>query len=100
VSKTKLIRPSAPSNILPFGLKQVIGLAGDPTGFITKMTQYGDIVNYRAALNEVYLINHPDYIREVLITQQRNFVKGESVTLLKELLGEGVFTGFVSSQFL
>ena len=67
-------------------------MATDPTGFFKKMAQYGDVVNYKAALNDVYLVNHPDYIREVLVTQQRNFIKGESVTLLKELLGEGVFT--------
>ncbi|HEX2909769.1 MAG TPA: cytochrome P450 [Chloroflexia bacterium] len=93
MSKNDLLRPPGPENSLPFGLKQVLGMASDPLGFLSRMAQYGDLVRYKAGLNDVYLVNHPDYAREVLVTQQRNFVKGQSVALLKELLGEGVFTG-------
>ena len=91
-TKSTLLRPPGPSTWLPLGLNQVVGMASDPAGFLRKMAEYGDIVYYKAGLNDVYLLNHPDYIRDVLVSEQKNFIKGESVTLLRELLGEGVFT--------
>lgn len=91
-TKSNLLRPPGPTGKLPLGLKQVVGMASDPAGFLRKMAGYGDIVYYKAGINDVYLLNHPDYIREVLVTGQKNFIKGESVALLRDLLGEGVFT--------
>jgi cytochrome P450 len=36
-------------------------------------------------------VNHPDYIRDVLVTQDRNFTKWFAVDRIKEVLGEGLF---------
>ena len=40
----------------------------------------------------IVLLNHPDFIKEVLATQHRNFVKGRPLEMAKELLGEGLLT--------
>jgi hypothetical protein len=40
----------------------------------------------------VFLFNHPDYIRELLVTRQSNFIKGRIWQRSKRLLGEGLLT--------
>jgi len=40
----------------------------------------------------LYLTNHPDLIREVLVTRQRSFMKGRALQRTKLLLGEGLLT--------
>ena len=37
-------------------------------------------------------MNHPDYIREILVVQNDNFVKERTVSRLEVLLGEGMIT--------
>jgi cytochrome P450 len=40
----------------------------------------------------VFLFNHPDYIRELLVTRQSNFIKSRIWQRSKRLLGEGLLT--------
>ena len=40
----------------------------------------------------MYFANHPDYIRDVLVTQNANFVKGRALQKAKRVLGEGLLT--------
>src|SRR5216117_3802025 len=48
----------------------------DLRGFITQCArEYGDIVRLRLANRVAYLLNHPDYMEYVLVTNPRNFVK-------------------------
>lgn len=66
----------------------------DPLAFFTKLArEHGDIVRFKLGdhAQDVYFLNHPDYIREVLITQDRNFTKWFAVDRLKEVLGQGLF---------
>jgi len=66
----------------------------DPLSFFTKMAaEQGDIARFRLGDHEhdLYLLNHPDYIKEVLVTQDRNFTKWFSVDRIYEVLGEGLF---------
>ncbi len=55
-------------------------------------TRYGDVVSFRVGRVRVVLLNHPDYIREVLQTNNANFVKGRPLHLAKQLLGQGLLT--------
>ncbi len=54
--------------------------------------QYGDIVSLGMPGEEVVFVNHPDLIREVLVTQSRNFAKGRGLEVIKPFLGEGLLT--------
>ncbi|WP_353959704.1 cytochrome P450 [Echinicola jeungdonensis] len=56
------------------------------------MEQYGDIAQFKIGHLRILLLNHPDFIKEVLSTQQDNFVKGRPLKMAKELLGEGLLT--------
>ena len=53
---------------------------------------YGDIAHYKLAHNHIVFLNHPDYIREVLVVQNDNFIKERTVQRTKMLLGEGMIT--------
>jgi len=54
--------------------------------------KYGDIAHYKIGWNHIVFVNHPDYIREVLVVQNDNFIKERTVQRTKMLLGEGMIT--------
>ncbi len=54
--------------------------------------EYGDLAYFKLGPQPVFLINHPDYIRDVLITHNKNFMKGEGLQRAKRLIGEGLLT--------
>ena len=54
--------------------------------------KYGDIAHYKIGWNHIIFLNHPDYIREILVVQNDNFVKERTVRRSKMLLGEGMIT--------
>ena len=49
--------------------------------------EYGDIAHYKIGWNHIVFLNHPDYIREVLVVQNDNFIKERTVQRTKMLLG-------------
>ncbi|HEX3821607.1 MAG TPA: cytochrome P450 [Candidatus Sulfotelmatobacter sp.] len=53
---------------------------------------YGDIVHYKIGWHDIVFLNHPDYIREILVVQNDNFVKERTVRRSEMLLGEGMIT--------
>jgi cytochrome P450 len=69
-------------------------LVRNPLGFFTSITrQYGDIVCYRPAPDPAYLLNHPDYVRHVLVDNNRNYSKATySNQIFKKVVGDGLIT--------
>src|ERR1035437_966092 len=53
---------------------------------------YGDIAHYKIGPHHIVFLNNPEYIREVLVVQNDNFVKERTVQRTKMLLGEGMIT--------
>jgi cytochrome P450 len=53
---------------------------------------YGDIAHYKIGPHHIVFLNHPEYIREVLVVQNDNFIKERTVQRSKMLLGEGMIT--------
>jgi cytochrome P450 len=79
---------AAPPSSLLYAMRR------DPLEFFTTLArEHGDIVRFRLGDHEhdLYLVNHPDYIRDVLVTQDRKFTKWFAVDRIKEVLGEGLF---------
>jgi cytochrome P450 len=63
------------------------------TAFLERAArEHGDIVYFKMGPQDVYFLNHPDYVREVLVTRQQNFIKGRALQRSKRLLGEGLLT--------
>src|ERR1700719_4976253 len=56
--------------------------------------QYGDVYRIFAPSRGVYnyVINHPEDIKRVLLTNHRNYTKGEGMDRVKILLGNGIMT--------
>ncbi len=54
--------------------------------------EWGDVLAFRVGPKPVALLSHPDDIRDVLVTQQRHFIKGRGLQRAKRLLGEGLLT--------
>ncbi|MEW6209244.1 MAG: cytochrome P450 [Acidobacteriota bacterium] len=65
----------------------------DPLNFLTRIARrHGDVVLFYLGPRRIYLVNHPDYIRDVLVTHSRNFIKSRGLQMAKRFLGEGLLT--------
>src|SRR6202035_3054676 len=84
-------RPPGPKNSPIVG--NLYALRKSPLGFLSKMArEYGDLVYFKVERQHMYLVNHPDYVREVLVNNQSNFIKSRALQRAKVLLGEGLLT--------
>jgi cytochrome P450 len=83
--------PPGPKTKIPLG--HLFSYRRDSIGFLKKIAkEYGDIVHFKMGPIRVVLVNHPDYIKEVLSIGHRNFIKGRPLEMAKELVGEGLLT--------
>ncbi len=66
----------------------------DPLGTLTAISrQYGDVVRYRFLIWYAHLVNHPDYIKQVLVDNNRNYTKNTiSFRNLRPIVGNGLLT--------
>jgi cytochrome P450 len=71
----------------------IVEIARNPLAMMVAMNrEYGDIAHWRIGPQHLYLINHPDLIRDVLVTNQKNFHKSRGLERAKLLLGNGLLT--------
>lgn len=83
--------PPGPNPFIP--AINLFSLRRDPLGFLLRLErEYGEVAFFKLGPQPVYLISNPDYIRDILITHNRNFMKGEGLQRAKRLLGEGLLT--------
>ena len=81
------VRPPGPKN--PPIIGNLVAFRSDPLGFLGNATrEYGDLVYFKVARQHMYLVNHPDYVREILVANQGNFIKSRALQRAKILLGE------------
>jgi cytochrome P450 len=79
--------PKTLSSVLPFGLGR------DPLAFLTNIARtYGDVAHLDAAGEHLVLLNHPQLVKDVLVTHQRNFRKGRGLERARKVLGDGLLT--------
>ena len=65
----------------------------DPLAFFTRTARtYGDVARFSFGPQPVYLVSHPDFIEDILVTSARKFKKGIALQRAKKLLGEGLLT--------
>jgi cytochrome P450 len=71
----------------------VYGPGRNPLAFFENLAKtYGDYVHVHMAGEHLYLVSDPPAIRDVLVTDQRLFMKGRGLERAKRLLGEGLLT--------
>jgi cytochrome P450 len=89
IHKSKL--PPGPKQKVP--LSHLFSFRRDSLGFLKKIAnEYGDVVHFKMGVLRVVLVNHPNFIKEILSAQHINFVKGRPFQIAKKLLGEGLLT--------
>ena len=86
--------PHRPPGPKPKFLIGNLPLAGpDPLSVFTAWAhEFGDLFYYRAGWLEVYFLNHPDLIAEVLVRRYQNFLKDRVVRNSRWFFGDGLLT--------
>ena len=65
----------------------------DRLAFFTRCArEYGDVVSFHLLRRPVLLLNRPDLVEQVLVTQSKHFVKHFGLRLYKPILGNGLVT--------
>jgi cytochrome P450 len=83
--------PPGPKRGLPF--TTLLAYRRGPLPYFQNLaTRYGDISFFRIGPQEAFFLNHPDLIKDVLVTYNQNFMKGLVLQRAKRLLGEGLLT--------
>ncbi len=76
--------------------RQLLGFLAfrrDPLNFITRLArEHGDVVHFKMGPQHAFMLNHPDLVRDALVTRQDHFHKGRALQRSKLLLGEGLLT--------
>ena len=54
--------------------------------------EYGDVVSARFGPRHVVFLNHPDLVEEVLVIQNRKFIKHYRLRQTRRTLGAGLLT--------
>ncbi len=59
---------------------------------LDRMQEYPEIVHVKLGIRDFYLVTAPSIIQEVLVTRQREFMKGRFLQNTKKVFGEGLLT--------
>jgi cytochrome P450 len=88
------VAASAPGPKLPLIGSLIYRPGGaSPLEFFTNLARtYGDVSSYRMAGEQLFLVNEPRLIRDVLVTHNKNFTKSRGLERSKPLLGQGLLT--------
>src|SRR5207245_5923479 len=66
---------------------------GNPLEFFSDVVRtYGDIASYHIAGEQLFLVNDPQLIKDILVTHHRNFTKSRGLERTKRMLGNGLLT--------
>jgi cytochrome P450 len=92
LSRRRNMRPPGPGAFRLIGSVRQVQRA--PLQFLTELTHtYGDIAFVRFLVWPVYVVNHPDFIKQVLQEHHRSYNKDNfDYRLLRPLLGKGLLT--------
>ena len=72
-----------------------IGADDDAIHRMTELfARHGDIYRFYSPARraEMWVINHPDDVKRVLVSNHRNYTKGSGLDRVKILLGNGIMT--------
>ncbi|MCC6616761.1 MAG: cytochrome P450 [Anaerolineae bacterium] len=67
--------------------------SADTLAFMLKMREYGDVVKLRFGPFPAYVLNHPDVVHDVLVTNaDKHYKSSVTKNVLEPVLGNGIFT--------
>ena len=75
------------------GIAEVLRLRSSRIEYMLAMARDGiDIQSIRVGKRQMFIANHPDLVRDVLVTHDWNFIKGRGLRTSKPVLGQGLLT--------
>ncbi len=84
-------QPPGPKNRVPG--ESLYKFRRDPLGYLESVArEYGDVVRFSLFKQSAYLLNHPDLVRELLVTHAAQTMKSLALQRAKAVLGEGLLT--------
>ncbi len=90
IQERKQVQKSASGKKPP---KMVVAPTTNIIGTVTRVAKkYPEMAELRSPLFDFYLASSPDLIQEVLVTQHKNFIKGDFLQRTKKVFGEGLLT--------
>jgi cytochrome P450 len=85
------VYPPGPRRIIP--LSGLLAYRRGPLPFFESLAKkYGDIAYFQLGPQQAFFFNHPEHIKNILVTNHQNFMKGLALQRAKRLLGEGLLT--------
>jgi len=83
--------PPGPRQYFPGQI--ALSFGRDVLGFLMRMfREHGDVVYFRGVRQQFFILNHPDAVRDVLVTRDDCFIKGPALQRAKRTLGDGLLT--------
>src|SRR5215475_6514194 len=67
-------------------------LRRDPLALLERAAEHGDVVRVRVPRLDLYVLNRPDLVWDVLTTHGGRFTKGPTMQAAKRMLGDGLLT--------
>lgn len=64
----------------------------DPIGFLSHISSLGDVTTFKMGTQRVYFVNHPEMLRDLLVTHHGKFIKGIGLQRMQIFLGQGLLT--------
>lgn len=84
------VRTIATADVSP--LAALRAFRRDPLGLLERLATQGDVVRVRVPGADAFLLNHPDLVHDVLVTEHRSFHKGPTIQAARMLLGDSLLT--------
>jgi cytochrome P450 len=89
-SSSNTVLPAGPNGNRFFGAT-VRESRRKPLDFMLRLARdYGDVSTFRVGFEQVFFINHPDYVGDVLVKHYDNFLKGRGGRRARHFLGGGL----------
>lgn len=72
---------------------QLVPMSRDPIEFLLKIArEHPDIATFKLGPQRTFLLSKPEYIEDVLVANDWNYVKGRGLQRAKKVLGKGLLT--------
>ena len=87
----RLPEPPGPRRGAP--VRSTLAFRRDILGLVEGMQRrYGDLARWRVGTIRFYLVAQPEWVRDILVTRHRLFIKSRALQRARVLLGEGLLT--------
>lgn len=81
------------NSVSGLNIMNLLKFRNNPLPFLTEIRDLGDIVTIgRRNQQNIIILNHPDLIKEVLVTKASFFKKGRGLQIAGQFLGNGLLT--------